>query len=84
MGGIKSMHVDSLSCVRVKRVESERFGIDSRVRQSCIMPPWLFNIYMNAVMEKVKMGMGRRGECGDYLASYMQMTWFCVVSRKRT
>ena len=27
--GIKSMYVDSLTCVRVKRVESEGFRIDS-------------------------------------------------------
>ena len=25
------------------------------------MPLWLFNVYMDAVMNKVKMGMGRRG-----------------------
>ena len=27
----------------------------------CIMSPWLFNAYMDAVMKAVKMGMGRRG-----------------------
>ena len=47
------------------------------------MSPWLFNVYMNEVMKEVKMGMGRRGESGDYLPSYMQMIWFCVVSRRR-
>ena len=25
------------------------------------MSPWFFNIYMDAVMKKVKIGMGRRG-----------------------
>ena len=25
------------------------------------MSPWLFNIYIDAVMKEVKMGMGRRG-----------------------
>ena len=36
------------------------------------------------------MGMGRRvvrfmeGEDGDYLASCMQITWFCVVSERST
>ena len=25
------------------------------------MSPWLFNVYMDAVMKEVKMGMGRRG-----------------------
>ena len=25
------------------------------------MSPWLFNVYMDAVIKEVKMGMGRRG-----------------------
>ena len=54
---IKSMYIDSSACVRVKEGESARFRIDSGVRQGCIMSPWLFNVYMDAV----KMRMGRRG-----------------------
>ena len=54
------------------------------VRQGCIMSPRLFNVYMDAEMKEVIMGMGRRGENGDYLASCVQMTWFCVVSWRRT
>ena len=72
------MYVDSLACVRIKRGENEQFRIDSSVRQGCIMSPWLFNVYINAVMKEVKMGMGRVGKSGDCLASYMQMTWFYV------
>ena len=53
------MYVDSLACVRIKGGESEQFRIDSSVRQGCIMSPWLFNVYINAVMKEVKMGMGR-------------------------
>ena len=30
------------------------------------MSHWLFNVYMDAVMKEVKMGMGRKGENGDY------------------
>ena len=45
------------------------------------MSTWLFNVYIDAVMKEVNMGMGRRGESGDYLASCMQMTWFCVNSQ---
>ena len=26
----------------------------------CIMPPLVFNVYMDAMMKEVKMGMGRR------------------------
>ena len=61
LGGIKNMYVDNLACVRVKGGKSERFRRDSGVRQGCIMPPWLFSVYMDAVMKEVKMGMGRRG-----------------------
>ena len=61
MRGIESMCVDISACIRVKRGESEQFRIDRGVRQGCIMFPWLVNVYMNRVMEEVKMGMGRRG-----------------------
>ena len=55
------MYVDSSACVRVKGGESERFRIDSGVRQGCIMSPWLFNVYMGGGMKDAKIGMGRRG-----------------------
>ena len=55
--GIKSMYVDSSACVRVKWSESERFRIDSGVRQGCIMSPSLFNVYMDGVMKEVKVRM---------------------------
>ena len=59
--GIKSICVDSSACVRVKEGVSEEFMIDSGVRQGCIMFPWLFKVYMDGVMKKVKMEMRRRG-----------------------
>ena len=39
LGGIKSMYVHSLACVRVKGSENERFRIDSGLRQGCIISP---------------------------------------------
>ena len=54
MGGIKSMHVDSSACVRVKGGVSERFRIDIGVSQGCIISPWLFNGWSD-----------ERGENGD-------------------
>ena len=83
LGGIKSMYVDRLAYVRVKGGVSEQFRIDSGMRHGCIMSPWLFDVYMDVVMREVKMGMGRRRENGDYLASCMQMTKFCVASWRR-
>ena len=61
MSGIKSMCVDSSTCIRVKGGESKQFRIDSGVRQECIMSPKLFNVHMDAVMKEVKMGKERRG-----------------------
>ena len=61
LNGIKSAYVNSLACARVKGCESECFRINSRAREVCIMSPWLFNVYMDAVMKELKMGMGRRG-----------------------
>ena len=40
---------------------SDRFRIDSGVRQGRIKSLWLFNVYMDGMMKEVKMGMGRRG-----------------------
>ena len=61
LGKIKSMHIHSSAYVRVKGDGSKRVRIDNGVRQGCIMSPWLFNVYIDAVMKEVKMEMGRRG-----------------------
>ena len=57
LNNIKSIFVNS----RVKRCESECFRIGSGVKQVGIMFSWLFNVYMDAVMMEVKIGMGRKG-----------------------
>ena len=77
LGRIRNIYVDILAC------QSKQFRMYSWVRHGCIMSPWLFIVYMDAVM-KVKMWMGRRGESRDNLAFYMQMTWLCVLSQRRT
>ena len=82
LNGIKSIYINRLAFVRMKGVESQCFWINSGVRHWCIRSPWLFNVYMDTVM-KVKMEMGREG-MGDCLASCMKMTWFCVVSQRKT
>ena len=61
LSGIKSMYVNSLVCLRVKRGDNECFRIESSVGQDCVMFSWLFNVYMDAVMKEVKRGMGWRG-----------------------
>ena len=59
LNGIKSVYVKSLACARIKGCDSECFRIDISMRQVCIMSPWLFNVYMDALTKEVKMGMGR-------------------------
>ena len=53
--GIRSMYVNILVCVRVKRSESEFFRIDCGVRQGCIMHSWFLNVYMDAHVKEAKM-----------------------------
>ena len=50
---IKSIYVNRLAYVKVKGYESECFRIDSSMRKGCIMPPWIFNEYMDTVMKGV-------------------------------
>ena len=64
LGGIKSMYVDRLACVRVKLGVSKRFRIDSGVRQGCIMSSYLFSEYMECSDERGENGDGKDGrEC---------------------
>ena len=46
--------------VSEKKGVGEWFRIYGRVGEGCIMSPWLFNVYMDAVMKEVKKGIGRR------------------------
>ena len=82
LSGIENMYVNSLACVRVKWVESECFSIDGGVRYRCIMSPGLLNIYIYEYSDEG--GENRWGESVDCLASCIQMTWFCVASRRNT
>ena len=61
LSGIKSRYVDSSACVRVQGGESERFRIDSGVRQGHIISPWLFNVYMDAVLKEGEDRDGKEG-----------------------
>ena len=61
LSGINSLYVDSLPCIRVKGGESERFRIDSGVRQGCIMSPCLFNVHMDAAIKEGENWDGKEG-----------------------
>ena len=71
----------------LKGGESKCFRINSGVRQGSIMSPWLFNVYIKAVMEEVEMGMARRGvrfQEERRLPGHLYADDFCVVSRRKT
>ena len=71
LNGFKSMYINNIACVRVKGGETECFRTNSGLRQECIMSSWHFSVYIDAVMKEVRMGMRRREESGDCLASCM-------------
>ena len=43
---VQSFYVDSWACVRVGNDVSWWFPVNVRLRQGCVMFPWLFNIYI--------------------------------------
>ena len=76
LSGVKSMHINSLACVRVKEGESKCFRIEKGVRKGCIMS--------SLALQRVYGCNDERGQSGDCLVSCMQMTRFCVMSRRKT
>ncbi len=59
--GIQAFYRDANACVRVGREFSESFTVDVGVRQGCVMSPWLFNIFMEGCMRKMKAEVGSAG-----------------------
>ena len=66
-------HIFDRQCFTLVRSEAGRFVNNNNNNNN-----------MDALMKEVKIGMGRREQSGDCLAYYMQMTWFCVVSWRKT
>ena len=50
---VQSIYVDSRACVRVGTEVSEWFPVKVGLRQGCVMSPWLFNVYMDGVVQEV-------------------------------
>ena len=47
--------------VKVDGELSDSFAIEVEVRQGCVMPPWLFNIFMDGCMREIKAKVGKIG-----------------------
>ncbi len=52
--GVRSFYENASASVRVNRELSERFKVEVGVRQGCVMSLWLFNIYMDGCIRKMK------------------------------
>ena len=50
---MQSSYVDSRACVRVGMEVSEWFLVNVGLKQGCVMPPWLFIVYMDGVVGEV-------------------------------
>ncbi len=54
LSAIKSLYEEESACVKISGETSEHFEIKVGLRQRCVMSPWLFNVYMDGVMRKMK------------------------------
>ena len=50
---VQSFYVDSRACVLVGMDVSKLFLVNVGLRLDCVMPPWLFNVYMDDAMKEV-------------------------------
>ena len=56
-----NFYVDSRACVRVGNDVSEWFPVNVGLRQSCVMSPWLFNVYIHGVDREVNVRVLAKG-----------------------
>ena len=59
--GMQSFYVDSRACVRVGNDVSEWLTINVGIRQGCVMSPWLFNVYVDGVVQEVNVRVLGKG-----------------------
>ena len=50
---VQSFYIDSRVCVRVGNDVSERFPVNVGLRVGFVMFPWLFNVYMDGVVQEM-------------------------------
>ena len=58
---MQSFYVDSRACVRVRNDVSEWFRVNVGLRQGCVMSPWLFNVYVDGVVQEVNVRVLGKG-----------------------
>ena len=48
------MYMNCEACVKVLGGKSGWFKVGQGVRQGCVMPPWLFNVYVDHIVREAK------------------------------
>ena len=61
MGEIKTFYSEASACVRGDVELKEGFPIEVRVRQGCVMSPWLGNILMDVCIREMTAKVGTVG-----------------------
>ena len=61
LNAIRSFYAKSEACGRVCRKESEWFRVEVGLRQACVMPPWVFNLFMDGVVREIRKTTGEIG-----------------------
>ena len=58
---VQSFYVVSRACIRAGNdVREWWFPVKVGLRQGCVMPPWLFNVYMDGVVRKMNVMVFRK------------------------
>ena len=58
---IRSFYAESEERVRECRKYSELLGVEVGLHQCCVMPPWLFSLFMDDVMGEIRETAGETG-----------------------
>ena len=53
LNAVQSYYVDSKACFDVGYDLSKWFPVNVGLRQGCVMSPWLFNVYMDDVVQEM-------------------------------
>src|SRR6218665_2515762 len=58
---IKGLYEDQSAVIRTEFGDTDRFKIKKGVRQSCILSPFLFNLYAERIIRKAEMEEAKEG-----------------------
>ena len=53
---VQSLYMECEARVKVGEKQSEWFNVDQGVRQGCTLSPWLFNVFLDAIVKEAREG----------------------------